>query len=52
MSKCVFIVEILKAGVTFLHFGGVHAAKKGWLGGHFFRTRVRRVRGTQAPAGV
>ena len=32
MSKCVFIVEILKAGVTFLHFGGVHAAKKkvGW----------------------
>ena len=21
--------------VTLLHFGGVHAAKKGWLGGHF-----------------
>ena len=21
------------------------AAKKGWLGGHFFRTRVRRVQG-------
>ena len=34
-----------KVSVTLLHFGGVHAAKKGWLGGHFFRTRVRRVRG-------
>ena len=31
MSKCVFILEILKASVTLLHFGGVHAAKKGWL---------------------
>ena len=25
-------------------FGEVRAAKKGWLGGHFFRTWVRRVR--------
>ena len=32
MSKCAFIVKIIKAGVTFLHFCGVHAAKKkvGW----------------------
>ena len=28
MSKCVLIIEILSAGVPFLHFGGVHAAKK------------------------
>ena len=33
MSKCVFVLEILKAGVTLLHFEGaqVHEAKKvGW----------------------
>ena len=35
MSKCVFIVEILKSWCNFLTLWGVHAAKKGWLGGHF-----------------
>ena len=31
MSKCVFIVEILKAGITFLHFGECMQQKKvGW----------------------
>ena len=33
MSNCVFMLDILKAGVNLLHFGGVLAAKKGWLGG-------------------
>ena len=43
VKMCVYS-RYQKVGVTFLHFGGVHAAKKGWLGGHFCRTRVRRVR--------
>ena len=34
VNMCVYLY-ILKAGVTLLHFGGVCAAKKGWLGGHF-----------------
>ena len=51
-KMCVYIRRIKKPVELYYTFGEVRAAKKGWLGGHFFRTRVRRVRGAYAPAGV
>ena len=51
MSKCAFIVKIIKAGVTFLHFCGVHAAKKRLAGRSFFQNSGSQGPGRVSPGG-
>ena len=38
MSKCVFVLDILKSQCKLITLWGRRAAKEGWLGGHFFIT--------------
>ena len=45
VKMCVYIRHIKKPVYFYYTFGEVRAAKKGWAGGHFFRTRVGRVWG-------
>ena len=46
VNMCVFIRRIKKTVYFYNTFWEVHAAKKGWLGGHSFRTWLCRVRAT------
>ena len=45
VKMCVYARHVKKLVLIRYTFGEVHTAKKSWLGGHFFRTWVRRVRG-------
>ena len=45
VKMCVYIRHIKKPVQIHNTFGRLRTAKTSWLGGHFFRTWVRRVRG-------
>ena len=42
---CIRLADVqMNSFINYCAFGEVHTAKTSWLGGHFFRTWVRRVR--------